>query len=142
MRNKAQHKKPCKACPFRREALPGFLGASSPERFIATSLNDDPMPCHTTMDYDDPEWKSKFESGEMGRECAGNATFFANLCKRSRDPRRLVVKPDRERVFTDPRDFITHHRSGAKSWGEFEESESKGFRFPWIVVEAARRPDK
>ena len=43
--------KPCKECPFRKKSAPGWLGSSTPEGFMATTLSDVEMPCHLTVDY-------------------------------------------------------------------------------------------
>ena len=104
--------KPCTECPFRRTSLPGYLGADNPADFIATAFGDYPMPCHSTIDYNDPAWKAKWEGGRTGRLCAGAAIFFANLCKLSRDRDRPTLPADRELVFAHPREFLAHHDGG------------------------------
>lgn len=67
------------------------------------------MPCHLTVDYEDPNWQKKWEAKKIGRLCAGAAVFFANICKSSRDRDRLVLPPDRETVFAWPAEFLAHH---------------------------------
>jgi len=106
-----QHKKPCGDCPFRRVSTPNHLGASTPEEFVATALADVPMPCHLTIDYDDPEWKEKWLQGQEGKFCAGSLVFAANMCKLSRDPARPKLPADREKVFSWPAEFLKHHSS-------------------------------
>lgn len=101
--------KPCAECPFRRTSLPSYLGADNPVDFITTALADYPMPCHLTIDYNDPKWKTQWEGGRKGRLCAGAAIFFANLCKLSRDRDRPTLPADRELVFAHPREFLAHH---------------------------------
>lgn len=121
--------KPCKECPFRRASGAGYLGDSSPERFIFATMLDEKMPCHCTINYEDPNWKERFEAGEIGKECAGAATFFANLCKVSRDKTRLRLAPSDE-VFKTPSEFVAHHRSGARSWDGAEEEAIDELAFP------------
>ena len=103
-------KKPCPRCPFRRVAVPGWLGASKPSEFMEQTLTDQQMPCHCTVDYGDPLWREELgaEDGNA-RFCAGALIFFANILKRSRDRERPIMKPDRAAVFGTPREFFAHH---------------------------------
>lgn len=103
------NKKPCDQCPFRRKAINGFLGDSTPEEFIGTTMADYPMPCHLSIDYSSPVWKESWEVGEEGRLCAGALIFYANISKMSRDPARPRLKPDRDNVFASPSEFLAHH---------------------------------
>lgn len=82
---KAAPKKPCNQCPFRKCSIPGYLGESTPSNFIQTTLGDAEMPCHQTVDYERPDWKTQLEDGGTARQCAGAAVFFANILKLSRD---------------------------------------------------------
>lgn len=110
-------KKPCSDCPFRRIALPGWLGEDTPESFIATTMRDEPMPCHQSVDYERPDWKEDLnENPESGRYCAGALIFFANLCKLSRDPRRPKLDPDHETVFATPQEFVDYHTQDVRAW--------------------------
>lgn len=136
-------KKPCRSCPFRRASAAGWLGASSPEQFMLATFgeaeiggeffmqvkNEEPMPCHLTINYDDPEWLEKWEEGwkdgqETGSLCAGAAVMFANRVKKPRIdlPER---EADRDNVFTHTKEFVEHHNNArVKSWefgGEDEE---------------------
>lgn len=109
--------KPCNACPFRKKALPGWLGAASPESFIIEISRDHPVPCHQTLDYEDEDWKEKWEAGKTGNTCAGALVMTANMCKLPRDPKFPRMKSDRETVFETPHAFIDYHNSAAvKSW--------------------------
>lgn len=100
--------KPCDKCPMRRKSMPGYLGASTPADFIASVHNDAQMPCHLTVDYEDPDWREQLMNGQA-RACAGIAIYFANICKVSRDPERRRLKPDHKAVFSSPREFLAHH---------------------------------
>jgi hypothetical protein len=105
------NKKPCKACPFRRTALPGYTGAATSSEFLASTLHDLAMPCHESIDYDDPSWRTKWLSRERGVDCVGAATFFANMNKVSRDRSRPLATPDHETVFSLPQEFADHHKA-------------------------------
>jgi hypothetical protein len=104
-------KTPCRECPFRRRSLPGWLGASNPEEFLATTLADAEMPCHMTVDYEDPYWEDELD---MAQFCAGALIFFRNICKVSRDRSRPLLPADKENVFATPAEFLAHHKSEVK----------------------------
>lgn len=101
-------KKPCRECPFRRESLPGYLGADTPEGFIATTMADVPMPCHLTVDYESDDWEEQAAEAPL---CAGALIMFSNMAKLSRDRNRPRLPADRENVFTFPHEFLKHHTS-------------------------------
>lgn len=108
--------KPCNDCPFRRKSVQGWLGASSPEEFMAQTMGDFPMPCHNTIMYIDG-WEQRWANNEEGKLCAGSLIFFSNTLKVSRDRDRPRLATDRVNVFTNTQEFIEHHHSGPfKSW--------------------------
>lgn len=88
-----QHSRPCGDCPWRRDALPGWLGGASPAHWISLVLSDEQVPCHTLT----------------GAQCAGAAIFRGNICKLPRDRGNLRLKADREAVFSHPQAFLDHH---------------------------------
>lgn len=112
---------PCSKCPFRRQSLPGYLGEAKAEDFLGSTLADYPMPCHKSINYNDPQWREKWEQlirseqlhelkkAPEQKHCAGAATFFSNIAKVSRDRNRPRLKPDRENVFSSPHEFMEHH---------------------------------
>jgi hypothetical protein len=118
--------KPCAQCPFRARGMAGFTGSASPEELIEATMRDYPMPCHKTIDYDDPTWKEDWEASveghlkrarSAGQYCAGALIFFENVAKLSRDPHRPRLKADPEGVFSTPQAFIDYHRSSdVRSW--------------------------
>lgn len=121
MTKRDHQKSPCSSCPFRRESMPGWLGDASPERFVLQLLTETPLPCHPTVDYDDPEWSEKWETRRAGKLCAGALVMLANICKMPRDPTTPVMKPSDE-VFSTLDAFREHHRSAkVRSWSAEEE---------------------
>lgn len=107
----------CNSCPFRRKAMPGWLGRAEPEGFIASILDEEPLPCHPTIDYEDPWWHGKWFSGMIGEMCRGALVFQANIAKLPRGPEIPTVEPDTDAVFATPKEFIDHHRSAkVRSW--------------------------
>lgn len=106
-----QHKTPCRECPWRKASAPGWLGADTPEGFVATSEAEVRMPCHLHVDYESDDWE---EQAADAPQCAGRAIHFANRCKMPRNPELLKLPPDRENVFTFPAEFIEHHNQFKK----------------------------
>lgn len=106
-----QHLTACGACPWRRTSIAGYLGADTPEGFLATSEAEVRMPCHVTVDYEDPNWE---ENQEYAPQCAGRAAHFANRCKLPRNPALMRGVPD-PNVFTFPQEFLDHHLSLKRS---------------------------
>lgn len=98
--------RPCKECPWRKNSIPGWLGASTPLEFLALSESEARMPCHLTVDYEQDDWR---EQAETAPQCAGRAIHFANRCREPQDPSLLRLKPDYEAVFSNPLDFYKHH---------------------------------
>lgn len=107
-------KRPCNDCPFRRTALPGWLGEGSADDFVKGALADYadyPLPCHLTIDYNDEDWReTQYENAAL---CAGALIFCRNNAKSPRDPQRngwvMSVDADKETVFSRPWEFYEHH---------------------------------
>lgn len=112
-------KQPCNSCPFRRKAMPGWLGAGSPESFLDCLQRDEPLPCHQTIDYDDPKWLEKWAAQETGSMCAGALVFMANKAQRPRDREFPTMPQDKAEVFSNSLEFVRHHREAAvHSWDD------------------------
>lgn len=103
-------KKPCEACPFRKESAPGWTGNATPEEFLDTTMCDRTMPCHLTVDYENPYWEDDLD---LSQQCAGAAIFFTNICKLSRDPDRLKLPADSS-VFGTLQKYLLHHAGRPK----------------------------
>lgn len=103
-------KKPCRACPFRRRSSAGYLGESTPGEFLAVALSDQDMPCHLTVDYEDPDWHEHL--AEASR-CAGRSIFLANQLKlpRARELAEDVKRhrQDKKNVLASAEEFRQHH---------------------------------
>ncbi len=91
-----QHTKPCSDCPWRRDAVPGWLGGSTTGDWLAAVHGEGRVDCHVLA----------------GPQCAGAAIYRRNVAKRPRDPQVLVLDVDRDRVFSSPVEFQSHHRKG------------------------------
>lgn len=97
-----QPRRPCSDCPWRREALVGWLGGSSVREWLEAAHGEATIQCHALKGPKGPHY------------CAGAAIYRANVCKRARDPRALVLPPDRAAVFSSPAEFQTHHTGRQK----------------------------
>lgn len=91
---------PCRECPWRREAAPGWLGPLTAEDWIQRVHSDMPIACHLTI-AQDRSWEGAFQ-------CAGAAAFRENVFKLPRDP-AVAVGPSRDDVFSSNSEFIEHH---------------------------------
>lgn len=117
---RSAQKRPCKQCPFRKASAAGWLGGSPPEGFIGTlRTGAQPLPCHSTVDYEKPDWCERFLSGRDPKHklCAGALTLMANEGRVPRPSQGPEMPADAQTVFETARDFITHHRaSKVHSW--------------------------
>lgn len=89
----------CSKCPFRRNSLPGYLGASSYQlrEFLVQPYHIYiGMPCH--MDVDWEQYPIKLDHA---RHCRGY---------KQRAEMVRQVEPDPERFFANQQEFIEHHR--------------------------------
>jgi|SRR3974390_154512 len=92
-RTPCQHKTPCSDCPWAREALKGWLGALTPDEWIAIIHGEAIIDCHTQAPW----------------QCAGAAIYRANVCKTPRYGVILQLEPDTGKVFATPEEFLKHH---------------------------------
>lgn len=97
--------------------MPGWLGAATPESFVVEISMERPLPCHPTIDYDDPAWFDAWNCQEIGRICAGSLIMSANMCKIPRDPKFPRLPRDPQTVFATHLEFLRHHNDApVKSW--------------------------
>ena len=107
---KSKLTKPCKDCPWRRIAMPGWLGEQySPEEFVAIAHSEMQFPCHRTIEQREQH------------QCAGMAIYRANVVKIPRDPSTLRLPADKSAVFAAAPEFVEHHRSLGLVSSEMEE---------------------
>jgi hypothetical protein len=127
----------CNDCPFRRKSAPGWLGNSSPEGFIDCIQRDEPLPCHQTIDYDDPHWLAKWmRQRDTGRMCAGALTLMANKLQRAHTPGFPTMPRDVENVFSNSVEFVRHHREAAvHSWDDDDQND--GAQLQRMLIERA-----
>ena len=83
--------KACSDCPLRRDALNGWLGGSTPEKYARLCHSDAVVECHV----------------HAGSRCAGLAIYRNNVSKWQPFEHRLPK--DHETIFSTPMEFIEHH---------------------------------
>lgn len=89
-----QHRTPCSDCPWRRDSLPGWLGALKPDAWIEVAHGESRVDCHVITN----------------QQCAGVAVYRANVCKTPRDAKLLQLPADRAKVFAWSTEFLEHHK--------------------------------
>lgn len=115
----------CKQCPWRTNSGPGWLGDNSPERLVLSALAGVTLPCHPSIDYEDPDWLENWEAGERGEPCRGSLIFLANNLILPRDRHLPKVKKSKD-IFTKAQEFIDYHRGApVHSWDEIEDTLGK-----------------
>lgn len=91
--SKRQHRKPCSDCPWRRASLRGWVGSATPEAWIQAAHGEERIDCHTIE----------------GPQCAGAATYRANVGKLPRDSSLLTLPRNTTTVFGGRDEFLEHH---------------------------------
>lgn len=104
---------PCRECPFKKESLPGYLGAASgnPREFLTPHwVFEVRLPCHLTVDWEDNDWQEVSQKAPL---CQGLLIMMKNAGKLPRNPEiaNTVRETDanREDVFSFPHEFEKHH---------------------------------
>ena len=104
-------KAPCKECPFRRTAPPGWLGGGEIGRaadYLAEAHSDRDIACHVSVRAADRAPLRKF-----AHSCVGLAIYRNNVHKLPRDgnARAAVMRtaPDPVTVFAKPAEFMERH---------------------------------
>ena len=112
----------CRECPWRKNAPAGWLGAASPEEFVSAMQGNQKMPCHLTVDYDDPDWSEKLEDSNKSQYCIGALKATKALCKRPYDREHCeaideVAETNTEEILSPWGEFQDHHNAAnIKSW--------------------------
>ena len=95
--------RPCNGCPWRRQSAPGWLGPLTAGEWVELVHSDEAIACHETI-----EEEGRWDTPRI-RQCAGAASYRANVAKCPRDPEVAVGPVDREGVFAAPFQFVDHH---------------------------------
>lgn len=105
----------CEECPFRKKALPGWLGPHSIETIEKVVQSDEPFICHMSIAE---AIESGMEDGdeqieEEGQHCVGMLRYRNAMCKKSRDPQVARVQNELREIPDVPvieaRKFREHH---------------------------------
>jgi hypothetical protein len=103
-------KKPCAECPFRRDLTDaGRAGLDEKDGVLALvgqAVGPFLLPCHM-----DPGYRGQGDANPELAQCAGAATFRANLGVTPLMPTGLhALPPDREAVVGTPAELVAAHR--------------------------------
>lgn len=103
-----QHTKVCGSCPFSTKCEPGALGGSPPETYVAQTLLPYWVPCHSHLNYDDPNWKTDYSKPQ----CVGHAIMRQYEGVAERMPEKLIniVPYEDNPVFGSLVMFYAHHK--------------------------------
>ena len=105
---------PCRECPFRRKSLAGYVGATTPEEFLASSHSAaEPMPCHMEVNYERKDWQAQ---AKKVHQCSGHAIYLENVCKVPRTDDVKTLPADKELVFGNGYAFLEHHGGDPVEW--------------------------
>jgi hypothetical protein len=96
-----QHKAPCADCPWRRNAVKGWLGPLNIYQWLSLARDYwHKMYCHTRAQPGGDHW-----------ECVGGAIFRANTKVMPFPTKPLLKMPENKiNVFASPEEFEVHHR--------------------------------
>lgn len=111
---------PCKECPLRRDSLSGYLGGYTPEMYLQILNSPASVACHMSKG---------FHEGviETQHHCVGVIAYRANVGylprpgfpESSADADVMRMRegfiPEKERkevFFSNPNEFLLHHREG------------------------------
>lgn len=111
-------KKMCNQCPWRKNSAEGWLGAASPQDFVLAIQQSGKLPCHSSVDYESDDWKSKIEDDEI-LHCAGAILAAKKMCKipLNSEHANLIAKAQRDENHMNHHEFIEHHENAKlKSW--------------------------
>lgn len=84
---------PCSDCPWRRNALPAWLGRFTAEEWLRIAGSETRIDCHV----------------HKGPQCAGAAIYRANTSKLPRSKDILLLSKNAESVFSSPGEFMAYH---------------------------------
>lgn len=127
--------KACHECPYVGN-IPGWIGSHrDPLEFVVIAKEDMQFPCHSSIDYEDPEWETRLDEAE---QCVGQLAFMNKLCKRSREP-EVAAHQERVRggtpieVLWPPEHLVAVHRAGLIEGTRLKE-EQKVSHLAWLRV--------
>lgn len=100
---------PCDDCPWRRNALRGWLGPYSPQEWPEAAHCESAIACHQTIRRNQRRGGGDWDNPEM-RQCRGASIFRANVCKNPRHPDLQSGPVDKDRVFASNAEFLAHHK--------------------------------
>ena len=103
----------CAECPFRANAVRGWLGPSTPEQVNNAARGEEPYICHMDIARLDEEGLGPEEVEEQGQYCVGMSRYRNSICKSSRDPEQFQFQQELKKVpdkpLIPPNRFLEYH---------------------------------
>lgn len=105
----------CSECPFRANAIPGWLGPHTVEHFHQMiHTTETHFICHVDVDRMVREGFTEKEQEEHGQHCVGMLRYMNTVIRYSRDPER-AQRQDELKAFEDqplipPFKFAEYHK--------------------------------
>lgn len=100
---------PCNECPWRRDAIPGYLGPYTPLDWVKIAHGEQPIACHKTIRVHNPLESTGSWDDPKIRQCRGAAIFRENVGKSPKNPTIITGPHDPVAVFDDTLDFCRYH---------------------------------
>ncbi len=100
---------PCSECPWRRVAIPGYLGPHTPLDWVRIAHGEGAIACHKTVVVTDPLEGTGDWTHPKLRQCRGAAVFRANVGKLPVNPTIVTGPLNEESCFGTNEEFLEHH---------------------------------
>ncbi len=105
--------KTCNECPFRADALPGWLGPLTIDEIETMVREDHDLVCHMDINRLMKKGLNEDQIAITGQHCVGLLRYMNSVCKLSRDPEKSAAQklirtiPDRPMIAAFK--FREHH---------------------------------
>lgn len=110
----------CRECPFRRNAVPGYLGDYTAATVFYTIWRNNPFFCHSKINYEEDGWLEK--AMHNGKLCLGGLAF-ANKIRAPKNAEsykdegsdaevikaRATIETRNDIDCMGAKEFLTHH---------------------------------
>lgn len=129
--------KPCRECPFRKGARPGWLGEASwqPEEFLTPHWRGEQhLPCHMAVNWEDPDAQA---AAQQAPRCEGWLSSMRISCKQPRDPdlaKAVAEAPADRSQIMDMREFVEHHSPPDEAGTDVIRLHVTGYRMDGSIV--------
>lgn len=107
----------CAECPFRANAVRGWLGPSTPEQVNNAARGEEPYICHLDIERMADNGADETEIEVEGQHCVGMSRYRNSICKGSRDPEQFKFQQELKKIpdkpLIPPNKFLEYHSASA-----------------------------